>query len=93
MHVPLRDREFNREELMELENKTWIEMKDMIFETDPNILEYLSYHCKRWRMTNKNGLSEDYKKLKNTLHGGSSRGASGAPQRQPSKTASTSDLS
>lgn len=63
---------------MELENKTWIEMKDMIFETDPNILEYLSYHCKRWRMTKKNGLSEDYKKLKNTLHGGSSRGAKGA---------------
>ena len=62
---------------MELEKKTWIEMKDMIFETDPNILEYLSYHCKRWRMTQKNGLSEDFNKLKTALHG-SSRGAKGA---------------
>jgi len=24
-------------------------MKDMIFETEPKILDYLSYHCKRWR--------------------------------------------
>ena len=47
--VPLRDRKFTKEELGELEKQTWIEMKDMIFETDPSILDYLTYHCKRWR--------------------------------------------
>lgn len=47
--VPLRDRKFTKEELSELEKQTWIEMKDMIFETDPSILDYLTYHCKRWR--------------------------------------------
>ena len=47
--VPLRDMKFTKEELKELENKTWIEMKDMIFETEPSILDYLTYHCKRWR--------------------------------------------
>lgn len=47
--VPLRDATFTKEELKELENKTWIEMKDMIFETEPSILDYLTYHCKRWR--------------------------------------------
>ena len=47
--VPLRDRKFTKEELVGLEKKTWIEMKDMIFETDPSILDYLTDHCKRWR--------------------------------------------
>ena len=70
--VLLRDREFTKEELTHLEKKTWIELKDMIFETDPSILDYLTYHCKRWRMTKKNGLSEDFNKLKNAS--GSARG-------------------
>ena len=47
--VPLRDRVFTNEEVKELEKKTWIEIKDLIFETEPNILDYLSHHCKRWR--------------------------------------------
>ena len=47
--VPLRDKEFTKEEIKELEKKTWIEIKDLIFETEPNILDYLSHHCKRWR--------------------------------------------
>jgi len=34
-----------------LEKKKWIEIKDIIFETDSNVLDYLSWHCKRWRKT------------------------------------------
>ena len=47
--VILRDRKFNKTELAQLEKKTWIEIKDLIFETEPSVLDYLSYHCKRWR--------------------------------------------
>ena len=43
--IPLRDRQFTKEELAKLEKKTWIEIKDLIFETEPQVLEYLSYHC------------------------------------------------
>ena len=43
--VPLRDREYTKDELMALEQKTWIEMKDLIFETDPHILDHLKQHC------------------------------------------------
>ena len=64
--VPLRDATFTKEELKELENKTWIEMKDMIFETEPSILDYLTYHCKRWRQTKRCALSEEYNRLKNS---------------------------
>lgn len=35
MELPLRDREFTKEELARLEKKTWIEIKDLIFETEP----------------------------------------------------------
>ena len=48
-YVPLRDRKFTTEEIKALEKKTWIEVKDLIFDTDTNILDYLSFHCKRWR--------------------------------------------
>ena len=64
--VPLRDMKFTKEELKELENKTWIEMKDMIFETEPSILDYLTYHCKRWRQTKRCALSDEYNRLKNS---------------------------
>ena len=63
-HVPLRDRTFTKEELKNLEKKTWIEFKDMIFETDPSILDYLTYHCAKWRKTKRCQLSEEYKLLK-----------------------------
>ena len=49
--VPLRDRVFTKAEIAQLEKKSWIEVKDLIFETDRNILDYLSFHCKRWRKT------------------------------------------
>lgn len=52
--MPLRDRQFTKEELKGLEKRTWIEMKDMIFETDPIILDSLTYHCKKWRQTKRN---------------------------------------
>ena len=39
-------------------------MKDMIFETDPNILDALKSHVKRWRSTKKHALDEEYNKLK-----------------------------
>lgn len=39
--VCLRDRKFSKDELAELEKKPWTEIKDLIFETDPQILEYL----------------------------------------------------
>jgi hypothetical protein len=47
----IRDRTFTKEELLGLEKKKWIEIKDIIFETDSNVLDYLSWHCKRWRKT------------------------------------------
>ena len=33
-----------------MQKKTWIEIKDLIFDTEPRILDYLSYHCKHHRM-------------------------------------------
>ena len=48
-NVTLRDRKFTAEEIKTLEKKPWIEVKDLIFDTDANILDYLSFHCKRWR--------------------------------------------
>ena len=62
--VALRDRKFSKAELSQLEKKTWIEIKDLIFETEPSVLEYLSYHCKRFRMTSSNQLAEEIKKIK-----------------------------
>jgi len=53
----LRDKEFTKEEIKKLEKKTWIEIKDMIFETEPYILDHLSWHCKRYRLTKSGGLS------------------------------------
>jgi len=50
-NLPLRDKEFTKEEIIALEKKTWIEIKDLIFETEPSILDYLSFHCKRWRQS------------------------------------------
>jgi len=47
--ILLRDRKFTKSELAKLEKKTWIEIKDLIFETEPKVLDYLSFHCKRWR--------------------------------------------
>lgn len=49
--VPLRDQVMTKADVAKLEKKTWIEVKDVIFETDKNILDYLNFHCKRWRKT------------------------------------------
>ena len=56
--MPLRDREFTKSELAALEKKSWIEVKDLIFETEPSVLDYLSYHCNRWRVTQNNNLAD-----------------------------------
>ena len=56
--IPLRDRIFTKSELAALEKKTWIEVKDLIFETEPSVLDYLSYHCNRWRVTQANNLAD-----------------------------------
>ena len=85
--VPLRDRKFTKEELGELEKQTWIEMKDMIFETDPSILDYLTYHCKRWRQTKKGALSDEYNRLK---YDGSARARSTTGQYPPQSQAGSS---
>ena len=55
--MPLRDKQFTKDEIKQLEKKTWIEIKDMIFETEPYILDHLSWHCKRYRLTKTGGLS------------------------------------
>ena len=60
-NLPLRDKEFTKEEIIALEKKTWIEIKDLIFETEPSILDYLSFHCKRWRQSQANNLLESSK--------------------------------
>ena len=36
---------------MGIEKKNWIEIKDLIFGTDSTVLDYLNWHCKRWRET------------------------------------------
>ena len=54
----LRDGQFTKSQLMQLEKKSWIEIKDLIFETESNILDYLSYHCKRWRQSQSNMQSD-----------------------------------
>ena len=36
--VPLRDRNFSKEDITKLTKRKWIEVKDLIFETDKNIL-------------------------------------------------------
>ena len=54
----IRDREFTKSELAALEKKSWIEVKDLIFETEPSVLDYLSYHCTRWRVTQNNNLAD-----------------------------------
>ncbi len=82
----LRDKEFTKKELMELEKKQWIEIKDLIFETEPKILDYLSYHCRRWRQTQANNLAENIKlkhrglqaKKSNTLRASSIPAAAGS---------------
>jgi hypothetical protein len=55
----IRDREFTKTELTALEKKKWIEIKDLIFETDATVLDYLSWHCKRWRKTVAGDLEAD----------------------------------
>ena len=53
-HEPcLRDREYTKAEAEALEKPHWIEMKDLIFETDKNILDYLKSHTKQWRTAKK----------------------------------------
>lgn len=32
-----------------LEKKEWSKMKDIIFDTDDQVLKYLNFHCKRYR--------------------------------------------
>lgn len=74
--IPLRDRTFTKEELLKLEKKKWIEIKDLIFETDTAVLDYLSWHCRRWRKSQAGELEKDIPKLalakKNTFKSGGS---------------------
>jgi len=51
--ISIRDQTFTKEDIKRLKKHTWIEVKDLIFETEPKILEYLSFHCRRWRKTMK----------------------------------------
>lgn len=54
----LRDRTFTKSELAKLEKKSWIEIKDLIFETEPQVLDYLSHHCRRYRDIQDNKLAD-----------------------------------
>lgn len=54
----LRDRTFTKSELAKLEKKSWIEIKDLIFETEPQVLDYLSHHCRRYRDIQANNLAD-----------------------------------
>ena len=47
------------EELKKMEKKAWIEMKDMIFSTDENILDHLNSHCAHWRRIKRHELDND----------------------------------
>ena len=57
--MPLRDRVFTKEEIAQLEKKTWIEIKDLIFDTDKNILDYLGFHCSQWRKSMAHRLGDE----------------------------------
>ena len=57
--MPLRDRVFTKDEIAKLEKKTWIEIKDLIFETDKNILDYLGFHCTQWRKSMAHRLGDE----------------------------------
>ena len=54
--LPLAERTLGKEDFMKLEKKTWVEIKDLIFETEPQVLDYLNFHCRRWRMMDANQL-------------------------------------
>ena len=47
-----------------MEKKKWIEIKDLIFETDTSVLDYLGWHCKRWRQTMAGNLENKDQRLK-----------------------------
>lgn len=47
----MRDKTYTKAQLLEMEKKKWIEVKDLIFDTETSVLDYLSWHCKRWRKT------------------------------------------
>ena len=47
------------EELKKMEKRAWIEMKDMIFSTDENILDHLNNHCDHWRRIKRHELDSD----------------------------------
>ena len=46
----------SEDEIKALEKKKWIEIKDLIFETDASVLDYLSWHCRRVRKAAAGGL-------------------------------------
>ena len=73
--VNLRDRVFTKAEIDDLEKPKWIEVKDIIFETDKNILDYLSFHCKRWRKQKKNQLNEETISVNNSQRNFRQKGA------------------
>lgn len=50
------DSEFTKEEIKAFEKKDWIGIKDLIFDTEPRILDHLSSHCARWRQSKMNKL-------------------------------------
>lgn len=58
--MPIRDRTFDKSDISRLKKETWVQIKDLIFETDASILEYLSFHYKRWRMTMNSNLKNDF---------------------------------
>ena len=47
--MPLRDRVFTKDDITRLRKKKWIEVKDLIFETDRNVLDGIRYDMIRWR--------------------------------------------
>ena len=53
----LRDRKFTKTELAQLEKKEWGNLKDLFFDTDKQVLEYLAFHSDRQRQFKKKNMN------------------------------------
>ena len=49
----LRDAELSKTELAKIEKKEWGDLKDLVFETEMKVLDYLAFHAQRQRQFKK----------------------------------------
>ena len=55
--MTLRDRELTKSELSKLEKKEWGALKNLFFDTDNGVLDYLGNHAERQRLFKRNKLN------------------------------------